>query len=108
MTPKEFKEKYPEYAHLEGNELWDMMQNVLLKSGTILVADPNRIPVFHPPVEIPNIGIVYIEDETKTEWIDKNNNKVRLVVCSDPFKEDAPLTTYKMGIFNLGSKEEES
>ena len=25
MTTNEFKEKFPEYSHLEGNELWDAM-----------------------------------------------------------------------------------
>ena len=33
MTVKEFKEKYPEYAHLEGDELWDTMTLILLRDG---------------------------------------------------------------------------
>jgi hypothetical protein len=30
MTPNEFKEKYPTWSHLEGNELWDKMEDVML------------------------------------------------------------------------------
>lgn len=30
MTPQQFKEKYPEYSHLEGDSLWNMMENTLL------------------------------------------------------------------------------
>lgn len=30
MTTEEFKEKYPQYSHLEGNALWNMMENTLL------------------------------------------------------------------------------
>lgn len=30
MTTKEFKEKYPQYKNLEGNALWNMMENTSL------------------------------------------------------------------------------
>lgn len=30
MTTKEFKDKYPQYKNLEGNSLWNMMENTLL------------------------------------------------------------------------------
>lgn len=33
MTVSEFKKDYPEYAHLEGDALWDMMTNVALAVG---------------------------------------------------------------------------
>lgn len=33
MNEQEFKIKYPEYSHLEGDELWDMMTTVLGQIG---------------------------------------------------------------------------
>lgn len=30
MTTQQFKEKYPEYSHLEGESLWNMMENTML------------------------------------------------------------------------------
>lgn len=32
MTTAEFKQAYPEHAHLEGDQLWDAMTDVLLKA----------------------------------------------------------------------------
>lgn len=46
MTPNEFKEKYPEYAHLEGDALWDTMTNVLIRDGYF------KTITFDPPVII--------------------------------------------------------
>lgn len=31
MTPNEFKEAYPQYAHLEADQLWDAMTLVMMK-----------------------------------------------------------------------------
>lgn len=39
MTPEEFKQKYPEYADLEGYELWNKMEDVLVKIGNSWTAD---------------------------------------------------------------------
>jgi hypothetical protein len=33
MTVQEFKSEYPEYAHLEGDELWNMMEYVVLRGS---------------------------------------------------------------------------
>lgn len=41
MTTKEFKEKYPEFAHLEGDELWDKMEDMLVGDPIYVVGiDP--------------------------------------------------------------------
>lgn len=34
MTTKEFKDKYPHYSHLEGDDLWNAMENHLLDDST--------------------------------------------------------------------------
>lgn len=31
MTVRQFKEQYPQFAHLQGNILWDKMEDVLIK-----------------------------------------------------------------------------
>lgn len=31
MTPNEFKLKFPQYSHLEGDDLWDKMTDVVLQ-----------------------------------------------------------------------------
>jgi len=41
MTPQEFKERYPQYIKLEGNELWDTMEDVL-----------SRLPQYQLPEEV--------------------------------------------------------
>jgi len=33
MTVTEFKKQYPEYAHLEGNALWNKMEDVMFKNA---------------------------------------------------------------------------
>lgn len=32
MTIQEFKKEYPQYAHLDGNELWDIMEDEYIKA----------------------------------------------------------------------------
>lgn len=39
MTTKEFKDKYPHYSHLEGNDLWNAMEDSLLQTGDSWTAD---------------------------------------------------------------------
>lgn len=39
MTPKEFKQKYPEFYHLEGKELWNKMEDMLLEQENSWTAD---------------------------------------------------------------------
>lgn len=34
MTIQQFKKQHPEYAHLEGNQLWDTMENCMVKQQT--------------------------------------------------------------------------
>ena len=33
MTVKEFKTDFPEFAHLEGDELWNKMEDTMLKNA---------------------------------------------------------------------------
>jgi hypothetical protein len=35
MTPDEFKENYPQYAHLEADQLWDAMTLVMMKKESV-------------------------------------------------------------------------
>ena len=39
MTTKEFKDKYPHYSHLEGDDLWNAMEFMLLQSSDSWTAD---------------------------------------------------------------------
>lgn len=107
MTPNEFKIKYPEYSHLEGNDLWDTMEQVLLNCSSRLTADPNRIPVYHDPVSLPivdengveRMAIIQVEDEYATAWLDEDGNKVML---EKPVKinKNSATTSYRFVILD--------
>ena len=56
MTPNEFKKRFPEYKHLEGNELWNKMEDIMSLCENILHADPFQ----------------------QKEWLDKKGNLVRI------------------------------
>lgn len=100
MTPNEFKEKYPQYRHLQGDGLWDTMTKMVpkLENWKTLTADPNRKIEYLPSVELVNGMSVFIEDDSKTVWLDKEGNKFK-------FKETEPKhykgnTSYKMVIWD--------
>ena len=77
MTPKEFKIKYPQYSHLEGNELWDKMTTVLLESSNTLTADPNR-KITYVTYEINGMEIS-IEDDNKTIWLTNEGHQCMII-----------------------------
>lgn len=100
MTPNEFKEKYPQYKHLQGDELWDVMTVMIpkLEDWRTLTAEPNREIQYLPSVELVNGGTVQIEDDSKTVWLDEKGDKVKL-------KETTPedykgSTSYEMVIWD--------
>ena len=116
MTPKEFKEKYPQYKDLEGDALWDKMEDVLLGLGNVLTADPNREVVYHEPFNINVLQdngeyatfAVYEEDSFKTVWLDKDGNKVNYVMGCDPYDKEHPTESYRMVIWDANKQDYES
>ena len=40
MTTEEFKLEYPQHSHLEGDDLWDKMTELILQQDNVLYADP--------------------------------------------------------------------
>lgn len=77
MNETEFKQKYPKYSHLEGDALWNKMEDTLLDSDNALYADPNQVKTFHPPMET-EYGKITIEDSSTTRWLDKDGKLVRV------------------------------
>ena len=49
MTVSEFKLKYPEHANLEGDELWNKMEDVMLENSK--PATPEDMKKFFAPHE---------------------------------------------------------
>ena len=83
MIPQEFKTEYPQYAHLEGDALWDMMTNVAFSKGKVFTADPDREIIFHEPVTVylddGSPMPVYMENSSKTVWINERGEKGLLI-----------------------------
>lgn len=100
MTPNEFKEKYPQYKHLQGDVLWDVMTKMVpkLENWKTLTADPNRKIEYLPPVELANGMSVSIEDDSKTVWLDEEGNKVKFEEIKPKHYKDN--TSYKMVIWD--------
>jgi hypothetical protein len=100
MTILEFKTQYPQYSHLEGNDLWDKMTEALLQFGEVLYADPNQEKVFHHPMDIGNGIIVTMEDSSTTRWLNSKGELVRIGEPEEP-KIEIPLESYKMEIIDF-------
>lgn len=92
MTTLEFKQKYPQYKNLEGDELWDKMTLTLLESGEVLYADPNQEKIFHEPIDT-EYGKITIEDSSTTRWLNKYGELVRIGDPERP-KPINPTETY--------------
>lgn len=99
MAPNEFKIKYPQYSHLEGDKLWDKMTLVLLQnSDNVLTADPNR-EIIYKKYNINGFEI-NMEDESKTIWLTKEGYKcMQVPEIKKPFE---PATeSYRFDIIDL-------
>lgn len=72
MTTEEFKKKYPHYAHLEGNKLWDAMVKTWLQE--------------HPQKKEP---ILYIETLKKDGYTFDMHVTQSMLDFWKPFKEQA-------------------
>ena len=77
MDVKEFKQKYPERAHLEGDALWNAMEDVMLSDGEFHeYTNQNRERIRFPwtpengdGIPIGIWDVVRNEDiDSKTEW----------------------------------------
>lgn len=103
MTTTEFKQKYPQYKKLEGDELWDKMTESLLETEDVLYADPNQIKVFHKPIET-EYGKISIEDSSTTRWL---NSKGELVRIGEPYypKVGTPTESYRGVIIDFSDGE---
>lgn len=99
MTTTEFKQKYPQYKDLEGDELWDKMEDNLFEIGEVLYADPNQIKTFHKPIDT-EYGKIMIEDSSTTRWVNKDGKLVRVGEPDYP-KVEVPTESYSFQIIDF-------
>lgn len=99
MTTTQFKEKYPQYSHLEGDDLWDKMAEYVCAEGEQYIADPDREIVFHEPIIYNGIK-VWMEDSSKTVWVNSKGEKG--LIKEDAPPPDSQTTSYSMVIWDAG------
>jgi len=97
MTTEEFKTAYPHYSHLEGDELWDKMTEMLLESVNVLTADPDREIIYHDPIII-NGETWSVEDSSSTVWLNKKGEKVKII---EPEYKGSPTESYRVEIIDF-------
>jgi len=102
MTTEEFKLKYPQYSHLEGDNLWDIMTESLFETGEVLYADPNQVKIYHKPIEVYG-NQISVEDSSTTRWLNNKGELVRIGEPDEPISTN-PTTSYRMEIINFGEK----
>lgn len=100
MTIQQFKTNYPQYAHLEGDALWDKMTESLLEHGEVLTADPNQVKVYLEPIDIGNGIMVSIEDSSTTRWLNDKGELVMIGESEQP-KITTPTESYRMVIIDF-------
>ena len=112
MTTTEFKLKYPQYKDLEGDELWNKMEDTLFEIGEVLYADPNQVKTFHKPykMDILQYDGVYremtftIEDSSTTRWLNKDGELVRIGEPLRP-KPIHPTESYSFQIIDFSDED---
>ena len=67
MTVIEFKERYPQYSHLEGNELWNKMEDVF-------ILEHSAIPFSGEYIEFEYNGIQFKIDKNIDEFFSEKKN----------------------------------
>lgn len=116
MTTEEFKKKYPDKAHLEGNALWDAMEDSMLQGdGDIMEDGVLRWKKGDPDIKLsPEDEVVYQQykkwnDEAATRgemaWNDYNRVFWQAFDKPQP-KPDKPLSTATFMIFDISDKTE--
>lgn len=111
MNEVEFKLKYPECSHLEGDDLWDVMTLLPLQCDNWLYPDPNQVKTYLKPITVDilqNDGTYAksnftIEDSSTTRWLDKNGELVRIGEIKRPVYEHSS-ESYRGVIINFGAK----
>lgn len=103
MRVSEFKLAYPQYSHLEGDQLWDKMTEVFLSTNGVLIADPKQKKVFLPSLDIGGIN-VSIEDSSTTRWLNDKGELVR--IGEEPYLGDGNHTSYRMEIIDFSKNGE--
>lgn len=64
MTVEEFKAKYPEQAHLEGNDLWDAMTHSMIQSDGLT---PKEDFEYYPTPDFNKFGLLIPSGKAK-KW----------------------------------------
>ena len=108
MTPNEFKLKYPQYSHLEGDELWDKMTEVVLQQDNVLYADPTQAKQWLKPITLNLLqddgtyakSSVTIEDSSTTRWLNKDGELVRIGESEIPVST-TPTESYSFVIMDF-------
>lgn len=108
MNEIEFKIKYPQYSHLEGDDLWDKMTEEVLQCGNVLYADPNQVKQWLKPITLDILqedgtyakSNITIEDSSTTRWLNKDGELVRVGEPKSP-KPTQPTESYSFEIIDF-------
>lgn len=111
MTPNEFKLKYPQHSHLEGDDLWDKMTEVVLQQDNVLYADPTQAKQWLEPITLNLLqddgtyakSSVTIEDSSTTRWLNKDGELVRIGESEIPVST-TPTESYSFVIMDFGDE----
>ena len=76
MTVDSFKKEYPEYAHLEGDALWDMMTNMFLAKGLNEEFPPTPKKEGKPPMESYRMTILDLSKYDDSRINDKFSSEI--------------------------------
>lgn len=95
MTTEEFKIDYPNYAHLEGDELWDKMTLMLLESDNVLHADPNQVKTFNRVVLDDG---TYIDVEFGRRWLNNTGEEIQVKEIE---QIENPIESYRCEIIDF-------
>jgi len=72
MTPKEFKELYPKFAHLEGDQLWNKMEEVMLQNAKPATKEDIdkffEVPENNGKIPLESYRMIFIDMSTKESF----------------------------------------
>lgn len=104
MTTEEYKLQHPEHSHLQGNELWDAMEDSMINTGS----DDN---VFRWKKGDPDIELSAEDEEEyqKSKEINKsilNYTRIFWKAFDKQQKITKPLSTVQFIIFDVSENDE--
>ncbi len=108
MTAKEYKKLVPEHVHLEGDELWNAMEDYLIQGG-----DGENVTTWQkgdPDIELSEEDEIEYQkckkfNDEATEYKVMNYNRVWWKAFDKQVKPDKPTSTYQYMVFDVSNLE---